>query len=62
MEGWQTRLEVIEDGKALTSRIVKIKKRFLQEDSYSPVGFCLMEVPILMLIEETDGYTMRQRD
>ena len=62
MEGWQTRMEVIEDGKALTSRIVKIKKRFLQEDSYSPVGFCLMEVPILMLIKETDGYTMRQRD
>ena len=62
MEGWQTRLEVIEDGKVLTSRKVNIKKRFLQEDSYSPVGFCLMAVPILMLIKETDVNTMRQRD
>ena len=62
MEGWQTRLEVIEDGKVLTSRKVNIKKRFLQEDSYSPVGFCLMAVPILMLIDETDGYTVRKRD
>ena len=34
----------------------------MQGDSYSPVGFCLMEVPISMLIEESDGYTMERRD
>ena len=62
MEGWKTRLEVTEDGKVLTSRKINIRKGFLQGDSHSPVGFCLMEVPISMLIKETDGYTMGQRD
>ena len=62
MERWKTRLEVTEDGKVLTSRKINIRKGFLQGDSYSPVGFCLTEIPILMLIEETDGYTMGQRD
>ena len=62
MEGWKTRLEVTEDGKVLASRKINIRKGFLQGDSYSPVGFCLTEVPISMLIEETDGYTMGQRD
>ena len=51
MEGWKTRLEVTEDGKVLTSRKIN-----------SLVEFCLTEVPISMLIEETDGYTMGQRD
>ena len=62
MEGWKTRLEVTEDGKVLTSRKINIRKGFLQGDSYSPVGFCLTEIPISMLIEETDGYTMGQKD
>ena len=62
MEGWKTRLEVSEDGKILTSRKINIRKRFLQGDSYSPVGFRLSEVLISMLIEETDGYTVGQRD
>ena len=62
MERWKTRLEVTEDGKVLTSRKINIRKGFLQGDSYSPVGFCLTEIPISMCIEETDGYTMGQRD
>ena len=62
MEGWKTRLEVTEDEKILTSRKINIRKGFLQGDSYSVVGFCLTEIPISMLIEETDGYTMGQRD
>ena len=33
---------------------------FLQGDSYSPVGFCLTEVPVAMFMEDTDGYMMRQ--
>ena len=40
----------------------KKENEILQGDSYSPVGFCLTEVYISMLIEETDGYTMGQRD
>ena len=62
MEGRKTRLEVTEDGKVLTSRKINIRKGFLQGDSYSPVGLCLTEIPILMLIEEMDRYTMGQRD
>ena len=62
MEGWKIRLEVTEDVKLLTSRKINIRKRFLQGDSYSAVEFCLTEVPISMLIEETDGYTMGRRD
>ena len=42
-------------------RYKNILKGFLQGDSYSPVRFCLTEVSVAMLIEETDGYTMRQR-
>ena len=62
IERWITRMEVTEDGKVLTSRKMNIRKGFLQGDSYSLVGFCLTEVPISMLIEETEGYTMGRRD
>ena len=34
----------------------------MKGDSYSPVGFCLTEVSISMLIKEADGYAMGQRD
>ena len=62
MDGWKTRLEVTENGKTSTSRIIHMKKGFLQGDSYSPVGFCLTEVPVAMLIEDTDGYMMGKKD
>ena len=42
MDKWKTRLEVIEDGKVLTSGKINIRKGFLQGDSYSPV---VMGVP-----------------
>ena len=61
MKGCKTRLEVNENEKVSTSRTINIMKGFLQGDSYSPVGFCLTEVPVAMLIEETDDYTMGQR-
>ena len=63
MKGWKTRLELTEDGKVLISRKVKIRKEFLQGDSYSPVGFCLTEVPISMLLRRLVGIikTKRQR-
>ena len=62
MKGWKTRLEVTQNGKVKTSRLLNIMKGFLQGDSYSPVGFCLTEVPVSMLLEETDGYKMGQKD
>ena len=48
MEGWKIRLEVTKE---------KIRPA---GDSYSPVGLCLTEVPIAMMLEETDGYKMGQ--
>ena len=62
MKGWKTRLEVTQNGKVKTSRLLNIMKGFLQGDSYAPVGFCLTEVPVSMLLEETDGYKMGQKD
>ena len=58
MEGWKTRLEVTVDGKVLTNRTINIRKDFWQGDSYSPVGFCLTEVHVSVLIEEADGHTI----
>ncbi|CAB4015299.1 Hypothetical predicted protein [Paramuricea clavata] len=60
MEGRKTRLEVTDKGEVRISRWINIRKGFLQGDSYSPVGFCLTEVPIAMMLEETDGYKMGQ--
>ena len=62
MDGWKTKLEVTENGQTSTSRIIHITKGFLQGDSYSPVGFCLTEVPVAVLIEDTDGYMMGKKD
>ena len=41
--------------------MIDIARGFLQGDSYFPIGFCLTEVPVAMLIEELDGYTMGKR-
>ena len=60
MLGWKTKLEVTENRKVTISRMINIVRGFLQGDSYSPVGFCLTEVPVAMLMEETDGYMMGQ--
>ena len=54
MDGWKTKLEVNDGVKIETSRWVRTLKVFLQGDSYSPVGFCLTEGPIAMLLDETE--------
>ena len=46
--------------KVTNSKWIDIVKEFLQDDSYSPVGFCTTEVPITILLEETSGYEMGQ--
>ena len=58
MDGWKVRFEVIDGGNKITSRWIDIKKGFLQGDTFSPVGFCCTEIPIMMLLEESDGYKM----
>ena len=54
MVRWKTRFEVFDQGKKVVSRWIEIKRGFLQGDSYSPVGFCLTEIPIAMLLEGTE--------
>ena len=60
MDGWKTKLEVNDGGEIKTSRWIRILKGFLEGDSYLPVGFCLTEVPIEMLLDETEGYKLGQ--
>ena len=45
--------------KVISSRI-DITRGFLQGDSYSPVGFCIYEIPVCKLLQESKGYRMRQ--
>jgi hypothetical protein len=58
MNNWKTRLEVGVRGSVGKSRWIKIKRGFLQGDSFSPVGFCLSEIPVAMMIGDTEGYAM----
>ena len=60
MDGWKTKVEVNDSGEITTSRWIRILKGFLQGDSYSPVGFCLTEKPIAMLLNETEGCKLDQ--
>ena len=55
---WKTRLELWKDGKKCVSRWIHIKCGFLQGDSYSPVGFCITEIPVAKLLEQSKGYRM----
>ena len=41
--------------KSITSRKINTRKGFLKGDSYSPVGFCLTEVPISVLTRRLMG-------
>ena len=58
MKKWKTRLEVWDESKKYVSRWINISCGFLQGDSYSPVGFCLTEIPICILLSQTGGYRM----
>ena len=60
MDGWKKKLEINDGGEIKTSRWIRILKGFLQGDSHSPVGFCLTEVSIAMLLDETEGYKLGQ--
>ena len=55
---WMTRLEILSEGKKVTSRWIYILCGFLQGDSYSTVGFCILEVPVCLLLQQSKGYRM----
>ena len=58
MSKWKTRLEIWNGSEKMTSRWIRILCGFLQGDSYSPVGFCISEIPICILLQHSRGYRM----
>ena len=42
------------------SRWIDIMCGFLQGGSYSPVGFCISEIPVCKPLQESKGYRMGQ--
>ena len=58
MSKWKTKLEIWKEGKKTTSRWINILCGFLQGDSYSPVGFCITEIPVCKLLQQSKGYRM----
>ena len=55
---WKTRFVLWKDGEKCVSRWIDIKCGFLQGDSYSNDGFCITEIPIAKLLEQSKGYRM----
>ena len=58
MSKWETQLEIRNDSEKMTSRWIRIFCGFLQGDSYSPVGFCITEIPVCILLQHSRGYRM----
>ena len=58
MDKWKTRLEIWNGNEKVTSRWLNITCGFLQGDSYSPVGFCISEIPVCILLQHSRGYRM----
>ena len=60
MRKWKARLEIMSSGENRTSLWIQILYGFLQCDSYSPVGFCISEIPVCILLSHSHGYKMRE--
>ena len=61
MSKWKTRLEIWNGSGKVTSRWsrwIQILCGFLQVDSYSPVSFCITEIPVCILLQHSRGYRM----
>ena len=58
MSKWKTRSEIWNGSEKMTNRRIRILCGFLQGDSYSPVGFCITEIPVYILLQHSTGYRM----
>ena len=58
MELWKTRPEIWDKREKITSTWINISCGFLQGDSYSLVGFCISEIPVCQLLQQSRGYRM----
>ena len=56
MSLWKTRLEIWNEREKVISRWIEIQCGFMQGDSYSPVEFCIIEIPICKLLQQSKGY------
>ena len=56
MRKWKTRLEIWRDDEKMTSRWIQILHGFLQCESYSPVGLCISEILVCILLQHSRGY------
>jgi hypothetical protein len=59
---WKTRLELWKEGKIVKSEPIKFKCGFFQGDSFSPVGFCITEIPLSVMLEKMPGYMMGEQN
>ena len=55
---WKNRLEIWSGGGKMTRQWIQIFCWFLQVDSYSPVGFCISEIPVCILFQHSREYRM----
>ena len=60
MRKWKTRLEIWTYRRKSISRWIDFMCGFLQGDSYSPVGFCISEILVCKLLQDSKGYRMGQ--
>ena len=54
----ENKLILFDKGKFIESRWIHFKRGLLQGDSLTPIAFCLNEIPVGILINETKGYKM----
>ena len=54
----KTRLEIWSKGKKMKIRWINIACGFLKGDSYSPVTFCISEIPVCQLLQHSREYRM----
>ena len=58
MELWKSRLEIWSKGEKMTSTRINISCGFLQGGSCSPVGFCISNIPVCRLLQQSSRYIM----
>ena len=59
MELWKTRFEIWSKGEKMKSRWIYISCGLLQGNSYSPVEFCISEILVCGLLQQSRGYRIR---
>ena len=60
MRKCKTKLEIWRIFEKMTRQWIQILCGFLQGDSYSPVGFCISEILVCILLQHSRGYRMEE--